>query len=286
MFGSYLFIVFLSLHLTNASRYKEKGLFAVFDYETDEDVGKGKPPPSCIIAGMKAHLKLFHDLNDENRNSTVLKLLHNAWAKNHTCHLRSPHGEKRQKLKLLWKNDPIMADGGLSEYRSSKFSSLTFHFGQRTEDNDEIHNFLDYVHLNMITETRQGKYRLEAFSQRNLNYMDVPRLFAFVCPRPFNISMNVKVNEINGNSSSRSISAKALLYLNDLRVEVFREKRFYEDITHLKYFCDLGWPYGWVPIATFIFVLCFGLLCVSVFIFNYIRNSKKRKSNYKPISEK
>ena len=153
MFASYLFIVFLSIHLTKASHYKEKGLFAVFDYETEEDIGKGKPPPSCIIAGMKAHLKLFHDLNDVNRNSTVLKLLHKAWAKNHTCHLRSPHGEKRQKLKLLWKNDPIMDDDGFSEQDRS---SLAFHFGQRTEDKDEIHNFLDYVHLNMIAVTRQG----------------------------------------------------------------------------------------------------------------------------------
>ena len=136
-----------------------------------------------------------------------------------------------------------------------------------------------------------GKYRLEAYSQRNLNYMKVPRLFAYVCPRPFNISMDVKVKEItsgiSGNTTSRTISAKALLYLNDLRMEVFREKRFYEDITHLKYFCDLGWPYGWVPIATFIFVLCFGLLCISVFTLNYVRNSKKRtKSNYKPVDDK
>ena len=122
--------------------------------------------------------------------------------------------------------------------------------------------------------------------------MNVPRLFAYVCPRPFNISMDVKVKEItsdsgvNANTYPRTISAKAILYLNDLRVEVFREKRFYEDITHLKYFCDLGWPYGWVPIATFIFVLCFGLVCISVFTFNYVRNSKKRrKSNYKPVDD-
>ena len=133
-----------------------------------------------------------------------------------------------------------------------------------------------------------GKYQLEAYSQRYLNYMNVPRLFAYVCPRPFNISMDVKMKEIseNENATSRTISAKAILYLNDLRIEVFREKRFYEDITHLKYFCDLGWPYGWVPIATFIFVLCFGLLCISVFTFNYVRNSNKRtKSSYEPIGK-
>ena len=159
MLKPYFFIIFLCIHLTKASHYKEKGLFAVFDYETEEDIGKGKPPPSCIIAGMKAHLKLFHDLNNENRNSTVLKLLHKAWAKNHTCHLRSPHGEKRQKLKLLWKNDPMMADGGFSEEDRNSKSSLEFHFGQRTEEKDEIHNFLDYVHLNMIAVTRQGMYK-------------------------------------------------------------------------------------------------------------------------------
>ena len=55
------------------------------------------------------------------------------------------------------------------------------------------------------------------------------------------------------------------LTLSDIKLELFRELRFYEDITHLKYLCDVNWPYKWVPFAVFGFVLSFALSCVGVF---------------------
>ena len=53
----------------------------------------------------------------------------------------------------------------------------------------------------------------------------------------------------------------ASLILTDVKLEVFRMKRYYNDITHLKYDCETGWPYEWVSnsILTLGFVLGFAM---------------------------
>ena len=45
----------------------------------------------------------------------------------------------------------------------------------------------------VIYNSTNEKYTLEAQSQRNLKTMVVPKLFAYVCDIPMNISMNIAI---------------------------------------------------------------------------------------------
>lgn len=134
-------------------------------------------------------------------------------------------------------------------------------------------------------EEEDANYVLHAESAWNLNMMSVPTLFAFVCHKPFKISMVAKVVK-NSNDKLNDggklffttqdpwcfkiqflgilcEACSAMLTLEDIQVEVFRVKRYYNDLTHLKYDCIVGWPYQWVSHT----ILCLGLLfalCISI----------------------
>ena len=45
----------------------------------------------------------------------------------------------------------------------------------------------------VIYNSTKEKYTLEASSERNLKTMVVPKLFAYVCDQPTNISMNIAI---------------------------------------------------------------------------------------------
>ena len=56
-----------------------------------------------------------------------------------------------------------------------------------------IHNALDRVNLKLMLNTTNGVYVMSGHSNRSLNLMTVPALYAFVCKRPYTISMKVKL---------------------------------------------------------------------------------------------
>lgn len=58
-------------------------------------------------------------------------------------------------------------------------------------------------------------------------------------------------------------ACSAVLTLEDTRLEVFRVKRYYNDLTHLKYDCIVGWPYDWVAHTILAVSLVFAI-CISV----------------------
>ena len=45
----------------------------------------------------------------------------------------------------------------------------------------------------MMVNTTNGVYVMSGHSNRSLNLMTVPELYAFVCKRPYTISMKVKL---------------------------------------------------------------------------------------------
>ena len=55
-----------------------------------------------------------------------------------------------------------------------------------------------------------------------------------------------------------------------LCVEPFREGRFYEDLTHLKYSCIDGWPYKFVPEAVVASLVIFTLVIVVAFAVKWV----------------
>ena len=111
-----------------------------------------------------------------------------------------------------------------------------------------VHNSLNHVYLKMVIyNSTNEKYTLEAQSQRNLKTMVVPKLFAYVCDIPMNISMNIAIyrEDENGKylvinfqvlikyitkkllsgTSTKVTETRGQLTLHDVKIELFREKR-------------------------------------------------------------
>jgi hypothetical protein len=57
-----------------------------------------------------------------------------------------------------------------------------------------------------------------------------------------------------------------------LCVETFREGRFYEDLTHLKFSCTNGWPYKLVPMTVLISLILFSIVIVVAFAVKLVLN--------------
>ena len=45
-----------------------------------------------------------------------------------------------------------------------------------------------------------------------------------------------------------------------MKLELFRNKRYYNDFTHLQYDCECGWPYDWVAHTILILVLVLAIV--------------------------
>ena len=102
---------------------------------------KGKPPPSCVLAGLKADLTLEHifgslvnstnskleellnDLRVGENETHFKRFLRHARAQNLTCNDPSTWTEAGQRLILSWEPD----------------STLNFHFRQGKDEN--VRNF-------------------------------------------------------------------------------------------------------------------------------------------------
>ena len=161
---------------------------------------------------------------------------------------------------------------------------------------------LHHVVLRMLIPL-EGKdesyYELVAESDWDLEMMRAPTLFAFVCKKPLHIPMEAKVSKITDDHVGKKrtslffshknnsnyflgplampmiVNYNATLVLNDVKLELFRFKRYYNDFTHLKYDCELGWPYEWVAHTILVIAL---VLAVSLFV-NFTSRFLKEKQN-------
>ena len=57
-----------------------------------------------------------------------------------------------------------------------------------------------------------------------------------------------------------SVDYNATLELTNVKMELFRLKRHYNDFTHLQYDCEFGWPYKWVAHIIHIIVWILAIL--------------------------
>jgi len=82
-----------------------------------------------------------------------------------------------------------------------------------------------------------------------------------------------------------SDEVQIFLVFDSLRIEAFRSHRNYAKITHLKWDCLNGWPYGTLgPRIITIFITTFEILLCAVFYLRY-RAWKNRCNNFTDISE-
>eukprot|EP00093_Oithona_nana_P001748 01748.XXX_657_1751_1 [CDS] Oithona nana genome sequencing. len=230
---------------------EDDDLFVVYDYFNDGD-SSHKQPPSCILATFKAKLILDDGIELDILPSNL------TWISthNHTC------GEEHQTLELFWDED------------SSMILSFT------REPNSTAFYFLDRVQLrckfSAISEDNFGRMDISADSGANLNLFKTPRFFAYVCQEPLNVSLPVNVS----THGVKFIEPKATLQLTQVKFEAFREDRYYDDITHLRYDCIKGWPYLVVEVTICSIVTILAI----VTIFQLLRRYKSRspKKLYKP----
>jgi len=229
---------------------EDDDLFVVYDYFNDGD-SSHKQPPSCILATFKAKLILDDGIELDILPTNLTEISTN----NHTC------GDQHQTLELFWDEDSAM--------------NLSF----TRQPNSTAFYFLDRVQLRKFSAISEdnGRMDISADSGPNLNLFKTPRFFAYVCQEPLNVSLPVNVS----THGVKFIEPKATLQLTQVKFEAFREDRYYDDITHLKYDCIRGWPYLIIEVSICSIVTILAL----VTIFTLLRRYKSRspKKLYKPM---
>ena len=71
-----------------------------------------------------------------------------------------------------------------------------------------------------------------------------------------------------------SINYNATLELADIKMELFRVKRYYNDFTHLQYDCEYGWPYEWVAHTISTASLVLAILLVVNFTYRFYKDKE------------
>jgi len=271
-----LIITFLSTYaIVLATNQTKSDLWMVYDSEVDDSQSSPhKVPPSCILASMKAKIDIFGSKYGKSllpSTSYDLFQTNETRAENLTCgSVGEDSGDPEQKLILKWHPD----------------SEMVFFFRKKNE-----FNILHHVVLRMLIpldDKEESYYELLAESAWDLEMMRAPTLFAFVCTKPVLIPMEAKVSKImttdnapllsDGQlSTPMSVTYNATLELTDVMVELFRIKRYYNNFTHLKYDCVVGWPYQWVAHTILVIAL---VLAVTLFVNFTSRFLKSTQSEY------
>jgi len=263
-------ILFFTLSLVAKVIFAENttnpDFWMVYDTEDDESkTSTHRQPPSCILAEMKAKIDIF----GSHLPSSSYDLFPNeTQADNYTCATGIGNDQPEQKLILNWHPD----------------SWIIFHFRQENGS-----NIMQHVVLRMLIpldEKEESYYELFAESDWDLEKMKAPNLFAFVCKQPVLIPMDAKVSKImtNDNTSTHlsdgelvepmSINYNATLELADIKMELFRVKRYYNDFTHLQYDCEYGWPYEWVAHTISTASLVLAILLIVNFTYRFYKDKE------------
>jgi len=259
----FLYILFFTLSsapkVIFAKNTTDPDFWVVYDNEEDDSkTSTHRQPPSCILAEMKAKIDIF----DSYLPSPSYDLFPNeTWAENSTC--GGIGGDQpEQKLVLNWNPDSV----------------IVFFFRQENGS-----NLLHHVSLRMLIpldEKNESYYDLTAESAHDLEFMSAPNLFAFVCKKPISIPMEATVSKetidnttLDSDNGQYSMKYNATLELADVKMELFRVKRYYNDFTHLQYDCEYGWPYEWVAHTILTVSL---VLALSVFIIFTMRFYRKK----------
>jgi len=272
MSSIFLLVLFFTLSsvpqvisIENTTNPANPDFWMVYDIEVDEPkTSTRRQPPSCILAEMKANIDIF----GSNLPSFSYDLFPNeTQAENYTCG-EVTSDQPEQKLIINWQPD----------------SEMVFFFRQENGS-----NLLHHVVLRMLIpldEKEESYYELVAESAWDLELMKVPNLFAFVCKKPILIPMDATVSKIPNDDTPllsngeliepMTINYNATLVLADVKMELFRVKRYYNDFTHLQYDCEYGWPYDWVAHTITTVVL---VLAVALFVNFTVRFYTKKEHN-------
>ena len=125
--------------------------------------------------------------------------------------------------------------------------------------------------------SEDGRMDIIADSGPNLDLFQTPKLFAYVCKEPLNVSLPVNVS----THGVKFVESNATLQLTSVKFEAFREDRYYDDITHLKYDCINGWPHLVVEVTICSIVTILAIVTIATLLRRYKKRASKEK--YKPL---
>jgi len=252
MSSIFLYILILTISsitkVKSAENTTDPDRWVVYDNEEFDSKSSNHRLPSCILAEMKGKIETFGSIlplksYDLFPNGTE--------AENYTC--GGIDDQPEQKLVLNWQQD----------------SELVMFFRQK-DDFNLLHHVVLRMLIPLVNE-EESYYELYAESAWDLELMRVPNLFAFVCKNPLHIPMQARVSKITSKDDTpllsdgqlavpTSVDYNATLELTNVKMELFRLKRHYNDFTHLQYDCEFGWPYKWVAHIIHIIVWILAIL--------------------------
>jgi len=212
----------------------ESGFWSVFDtYSTHEDA---EPDPKLVIehpACILLKTKLIVRLD----NTTIVELPENAMSHNDTCylpeevHIDEYDGEETtyptQSVHLTWSEDNV--DNVTDSSLTAVFSS-----GPR-QGNQSCDSFCDSYDTWYWMSRFQLKTPTVTIKLTDMDVFQTPMLFAFAC-KGKELTFEV-VGKVNGQQETLFLS------FHHLEIEAFRKDRYYTSMTHLKWDCQVGWPY-------------------------------------------
>jgi len=202
----------------------EVGSWSVFETfstqnHTEPNPEKSIQHPACLLLKMKLIVR--------HGNTTLVNIPHWAQHLNDTCNLpedlnkydRADNTSTPQAVHLTWNDD------GTDNYTDS---ALTLGFSSGPQQGQHYEQWYWMSRLELETPTVSLKLR-------DMKVFPTPKLFAYTCKgKKMSFEVTAKVD---------GQEEKVFLVFQHLEIEAFRKNRFYTSVTHLKWDCQVGWPY-------------------------------------------
>jgi len=207
----------------------EVGFWSIFDTYSTHEHSEPDPKlviehPACVLIKMKLLVKLD--------NTTLVDLPETATSHNNTCnlpevvHFNEHDGEEHtyptQSVHLTWSDDDV------DNYTDS---SLTAVFSSGPRQGNQSYGYDKWYWMSRF----QLKTPIVTIKLRDIEVFQTPMLYAYAC-KGKEITFEV-VAKVNGQKE------KVFLSFHHLEIEAFRKDRYYTSMTHLKWDCQVGWPY-------------------------------------------
>jgi len=234
------------------------GFWVVYDTSasrlSDENKAKtDQDHPSCLLLKMKVVVS--------QGNDTIVDVPMTAQISNDTCYLpeEDHHNDEGyvdytftpQSAQLSW----IDSNG------SSSSLVMTFKSGPPSQDNQ---GYEDWFWLSKLSIRTQ----IVKLDIRDMHAFAAPLLFAFRC-KSQTMSLS-SIAEVKGKPENVTVT------FHHLEVEPFRENRYYESLTHLKWDCHNGWPYSFVPGVLLSVVMVLAIVMITDM---YLSHRRWRRNN-------
>jgi len=257
---------FWSVYDTLTSRHDDKEKQANGD---DSEIDH----PACLLVKMKVVVTSAED------NNVLARIPATAEGQNDTCYLMSDSQKDlaadihdfsaHQSLRLRWKeeNSPLHSSLAMGISRGS------------VTDLELLNEGYDRWFWVSSLVIRTPKITLKL---RDLHLFSAPLLFAFSCKsQAMSIRANATLTEqeiVNNTATTTKTKKGVKITFHHFEVEPFREKRYYDSLTHLKWDCHTGWPYSWVPIVVNLVTLLTVICVTTDWYFSYRRWQLKNQA--------